>query len=283
MLETYITPLLMSYVDKYIKNLKPSDLSLSIWGGDVVLYNLELNLDVIEKELQLPITFLSGRIHKLQIHVPWTKLGSEAVKITINTLECVVQLRDPAYKPDHPDTTTSLAAFRAEAKEACEEKHLQDRGDPPPPGYVQSLVNRVANNISVCIHNVILKYVEDDIVLSLNIKSADVFSVNEKWERAFVDITAPDYVLHRVCSISDLTVCLDKKNTSGTIDMYQDPLLYRCGLACRIKILYDPHFRPKKTVFNVYCESLDVTITDQQLPLSIRLIKLCMALYYGTL
>lgn len=49
MLESYITPLLMSYVDKYIKNLKPTDLSLSLWGGDVVLYNLELRLDVLEK------------------------------------------------------------------------------------------------------------------------------------------------------------------------------------------------------------------------------------------
>lgn len=49
MLESYITPLLMSYVDKYIKNLKPSDLSLSLWGGDVILYNLELRLDVLEK------------------------------------------------------------------------------------------------------------------------------------------------------------------------------------------------------------------------------------------
>lgn len=53
MLESYITPLLMSYVDKYIKNLKPSDLSLSLWGGDVVLYNLELRLDVLEKVKQL--------------------------------------------------------------------------------------------------------------------------------------------------------------------------------------------------------------------------------------
>ena len=49
MLEGYITPLFMSYVDKYIKNLKPEDLSLSIWGGDVVLQNLELNLDVLQK------------------------------------------------------------------------------------------------------------------------------------------------------------------------------------------------------------------------------------------
>ena len=48
-IETYIAPLFMSYVDKYIKNLKPSDLSLSLWGGDVVLYNLDLKLDVLEK------------------------------------------------------------------------------------------------------------------------------------------------------------------------------------------------------------------------------------------
>lgn len=55
MLESYITPLLMSYVDKYIKNLKPSDLSLSLWGGDVVLYNLELRLDVLEKVRKIPL------------------------------------------------------------------------------------------------------------------------------------------------------------------------------------------------------------------------------------
>lgn len=55
MLESYITPLLMSYVDKYIKNLKPSDLSLSLWGGDVVLYNLELRLDVLEKVKEIPL------------------------------------------------------------------------------------------------------------------------------------------------------------------------------------------------------------------------------------
>ena len=49
MLESYIAPLFMGYVDKYIKNLKPSDLSLSLWGGDAVLHNLELNLDVLQE------------------------------------------------------------------------------------------------------------------------------------------------------------------------------------------------------------------------------------------
>lgn len=39
----------MSYVNRYIKNLKPSDLQLSLWGGDVVLSKLELKLDVLEQ------------------------------------------------------------------------------------------------------------------------------------------------------------------------------------------------------------------------------------------
>jgi len=49
MLESYVTPILLSYVNRYIKNLKPSDLQLSLWGGDVVLSKLELKLDVLEQ------------------------------------------------------------------------------------------------------------------------------------------------------------------------------------------------------------------------------------------
>ena len=49
MLESYIAPLFTGYVEKYIKNLKPEDLSLSLWGGDLVLQNLEINLDVLQQ------------------------------------------------------------------------------------------------------------------------------------------------------------------------------------------------------------------------------------------
>jgi vacuolar protein sorting-associated protein 13B len=87
----------MGYVDKYIK-LRPEDFQLSLWGGDVVLNNLDLRLDVIEKAMHLPIVFSSGHIHELRIHVPWTKLGSEPVVITINTIECILKLRESPYE-----------------------------------------------------------------------------------------------------------------------------------------------------------------------------------------
>ena len=56
-----MTLILMSYVNCYIKNLKPSDPQVSVWGGDVVLSRLELKvdvLDILEQELKLPFTFL---------------------------------------------------------------------------------------------------------------------------------------------------------------------------------------------------------------------------------
>lgn len=59
---------------------------VSLWGGDATFHNLELNLHALEQELQLPFSFVSGSIRELLIHVPWTKLASEPITITINTI-----------------------------------------------------------------------------------------------------------------------------------------------------------------------------------------------------
>lgn len=38
-LESYLTPWLLGYLDKYVK-LKPEDFQLSLWGGDAVFNKL---------------------------------------------------------------------------------------------------------------------------------------------------------------------------------------------------------------------------------------------------
>lgn len=68
---------------------------MSLWGGEVSFQNLDLRLDVLEEELNLPFSFLSGHIHELTIRVPWTKIASEAICVTINTIEFVLKLKDP--------------------------------------------------------------------------------------------------------------------------------------------------------------------------------------------
>ncbi|XP_066525855.1 intermembrane lipid transfer protein VPS13B-like isoform X2 [Hoplias malabaricus] len=282
MLESYVTPLLMSYVNRYIKNLKPSDLQLSLWGGDVVLSKLDLKLDVLEQELKLPFTFLSGHIHELRIHVPWTKLGSEPVVITINTMECILKLKDGAQ-----DENESCASSRsASEKNVPKPRRVQQSPTDPdlPPGYVQSLIRRVVNNVNIVVNNLILKYVEDDIVLSVNITSAECYTVDELWDRAFMDITsAPEWILRKVINFADCTVCLDKRNASGKIDFYQDPLLYKCSFKTRLHFTYHNINSKIPAVIKIQTmvESLKLSLTDQQLPMFMRVLELAVALYYG--
>ncbi|KAF3840421.1 hypothetical protein F7725_019138 [Dissostichus mawsoni] len=282
MLESYVTPLLMSYVNKYIKNLKPSDLQLSLWGGDVVLSKLDLKLD----ELKLPFTFMSGHIHELRIHVPWTKLGSEPVVITINTMECILKLRDGAQDDHESGSSSTSRSVSDSSKAVAKPRRLQQAApsDPDlPPGYVQSLIRRVVNNVNIVVNNLILKYVEDDIVLSVNITSAECYTVDDIWERAFMDITAPELVLRKVINFADCTVCLDKRNASGKIDFYQDPLLYKCSFRTRLHFTYENINSKIPSVIKIHTmvESLKLSITDQQLPMFIRILELIIALYYG--
>ena len=85
-LESYITPIILSYVEKYVKNVKAERSQVSLWNGGASFSNLDLRLDVLERELGLPFSFASGHIHELQIQVPWTRLNTEPIVITINTI-----------------------------------------------------------------------------------------------------------------------------------------------------------------------------------------------------
>lgn len=282
-LESYISPLLMGYLDHYVK-LRPEDFQLSLWGGDAVLYNLDLRLDVLERVLQLPIVFKSGHIHELRLHVPWTKLGSEPIVITINTVECILKVRDTVY--DENESTSSSSSNSMTTGMGKPQRRLKSKASEElPPGYLQSIMNRVVNNVTFIVNNLILKFVEDDIVLTVNIKSAECYSCDATWKRAFVDITPTDLVLRKSINFSDFTVCLDKSSPDGRIDTYQEPMLYRCFLRCRLHMTYDSLTTrlPSITQFNVFCDTFDWSLTDTQLPMFIRLIQLCLCLYYGYL
>ena len=59
---------------------------VSLWGGDAVFSNLDLKTDVLERELNLPLRFINGHIHEMRIHVPWHKITSEPIVVTIDTM-----------------------------------------------------------------------------------------------------------------------------------------------------------------------------------------------------
>nr|CAD7196002.1 unnamed protein product [Timema douglasi] len=278
-LESYITPILLSYVDKYIKNFRPEDSQVSLWGGDASFHNLDLRLEVLEEELQLPFSFVSGHIHELLIHVPWTKLASEPISITINTIECILKLR--GADSSGSDSASATSGPNNTAKDGRKKGNRRQPEVVAPPGYVQSLVNKIVNNITILCNNLILKYVEEDIVLSVNVRTVTLQSANEQWEPAFIDLTPPYILLRKIIGLSDLTICLDKRNASGKIEMYQEPLLYRCSLELHLLRNYFTTSSKLASLFrvDVHCQRMDFSLTEQQVPMLMRLIRLAIALH----
>ncbi len=285
--ESYITPIILSHVERYVKNVRKEQSQVSLWGGDVSFSDLDLRLDVLERELRLPFSFVSGHVHGLHIHVPWTRLNAEPIVVTINTIECVLKLPGEG-DPESEDTATD-ASLSVRLPDAPAQPR-QPGGDDAaaaaaaPPGYVQSMINRIISNVSIVCNNLILKYVEDDIVLSVNVRNLHLSSADELWEPAFTEPRSlPHLVLRKLVRVTDLTVCLDRRNASGKIEHYQEPLLYRCSLDVHAAWCYDaPHAKvPSVTRYEVRCRRLDFSLTDTQVPMFLRIASLALALYYG--
>uniref|UniRef100_A0A6B2EK58 Putative vacuolar protein n=1 Tax=Phlebotomus kandelakii TaxID=1109342 RepID=A0A6B2EK58_9DIPT len=271
-IESYITPIILSHIEKYVKNIRPQDAQLSLWNGEWAFQNLDLRLDVLEEELNMPFIFLSGHIHELIIRVPWTKIASEPVTITINTIEFVVKLKDPD-------------AGAAAPREKVRRKPVKDEEVQAPPGYMASLVSKIAHNISVQCHNIIFKYLEEDIVVSMNIQLLSVDSADADWKPTFIDISPTKVLLRKIVRISDLTICLDKRNETGIIDVCQEPILYKCSMEMRFLRRYNISTLHKSSVVrvDVHTDFVDLNISSLQFPMVMRLLNLMLVLKQGRL
>ncbi|XP_071652871.1 intermembrane lipid transfer protein VPS13B isoform X2 [Temnothorax longispinosus] len=264
-LESYITPVILSYVEKYVKNFKPEQSQVSLWGGDASFQNLDLRLEVLEEQLNLPFVFVSGHIHELLIHVPWVKITSEPIVVTINTIECILKLKD--------ENTTEINTTTLQKKKEMVQEEA-------PPGYIKSIVTKVINNITIHCNNLILKYVEEDIVLSINVRFLSMQTVDNKWEPAFAEVNTQEVMLRKVITIQDLTLCLDKMDASGKIEIYQDPVLYRCSMTIRMIINYHNNNSKRASItrLDLHCEKMEFSMTEQQVPMLLRLAALVLAL-----
>lgn len=83
-LESYIAPLVMSYIDRYVK-LKTEDFRMSLWSGAVTLHQLDLRLDAIEESINLPVKLSNGHIRELKIQVT-SVYFNQSVPVMFNKL-----------------------------------------------------------------------------------------------------------------------------------------------------------------------------------------------------
>lgn len=61
--------------------------------------------------------------------------------------------------------------------------------------------------------------------------------------------------IRKLVTINDLTICLDKRNASGKIEVYQEPILYRCSMSMHLLKSYHSATakRTSTTRLDIYC------------------------------
>lgn len=93
-----------------------------------------------------------------------------------------------------------------------------------------------------------------------------LFSVNNNWGPDIVDLALNNLVLKRILNVQDLTLCLDKCSASGKIEVYEDPLFYRCSLCIRLHMVYESSNArvPYITKANLNCDKLNFSISNIQ-------------------
>ncbi|KXS10872.1 hypothetical protein M427DRAFT_47658 [Gonapodya prolifera JEL478] len=80
-----------------VVNLDPQQLNVAVWSGDVVLKNLRLKREALDK-FQLPIDVVSGYIGELTMQIPWSDLRGSPVKILVRN---VYVLAGPKAEADY--------------------------------------------------------------------------------------------------------------------------------------------------------------------------------------
>ncbi|KUF92041.1 Major facilitator Superfamily [Phytophthora nicotianae] len=155
-LRGYIAQNLQFYLSKYIEDIQLEGLGL--FGGDLVLNDLEIKRHVLRESLEIPSSFdfSRGFIRELRIHIPWTQLLSQPIEVKLYTIELILTGKNRSARAASVDTAVDR------------EPEIEQ----PKSGWINDTLQRILANISVQVNNLVLKYENDDVVFSIALGSA---------------------------------------------------------------------------------------------------------------
>ena len=159
--ESLVADLVNRFLGDFVENLDKSQLSLGIWGGDVVLNNLYVKENLLD-ELDLPIRVLYGNIGQLKLKIPWKNLYTEP---TIALLDGLYIIAVPNSSIVYDDAKEQKNAWDTKQKELARIEEAKKREaekdqtkDPKQDTFVEKLVTNVIKNLEVKVTNIHVRY-----------------------------------------------------------------------------------------------------------------------------
>ena len=228
MLEQYATNWLTKYLRKYVRMGEQQQLQLSLWSGELNLSCLELNPDAIIPSGS-PIVCERGFVKTLKVRIPWTRLQSEPVSITLEGVSILLRPKKGS-KWDKETHEREAKEAKNAALELFEKGRLSktednDEKQDEKTGFFSRIQDIVSSNIQVKVNNVHIKYEDCDIhphnpiSLGISFSSLSCVSTDQNWTPGF--ITHQQTLLYKLLSLEGLKVSLSPiQKSEMLVDKY---------------------------------------------------------------
>ncbi|OSX77568.1 hypothetical protein BU14_0143s0004 [Porphyra umbilicalis] len=232
MLESLLADVLTRVLGQYVHGIDRDSIRFGVWGGNLELTGLALRPEALavlfeSLGLQLPVTVHSGFIGLLSLEVPWKRLSSAPVRVTLQQLTVfaspvsassassteALDAREARIKRARLDTDDAVRQARYGVGAGVDAAASKASSGAASWGwsFTSGLLTKVADNIQFEVRDLIILF-EDTVsapslpyTLSLSLDSLSAVSTNAQWAEAFVeDHDTPS--IHKLLQLQGLVV-----------------------------------------------------------------------------
>lgn len=206
----------------YVENLDLNQVNYGIGQGQLTLRNLRLKKGALDK-FQLPVDVLEGHLGKFTLSLHWMNLGNQPVEILVEDVYLLV-IPSPQTNVDPEEDEARAQAAKAERLENAELLHMRGQAESQTDessqnqGLVQSLINKVINNIQITVKNIHVRY-EDKMSVpghpfaaGITLVRFTAASVDGQWQPAFIESIAG--AIHKLAKLHSLALYFDTDSQS---------------------------------------------------------------------
>lgn len=240
--EGLLADLLAKYLGAYIRDLAHQRLKFGVWTGHLELEAFELTADALDF-LGLPVLVSRSRIGRLRLQVPWTRLLSEPVVLTVEDIEIDLRLKGKV----------ELDGRQHERRERLRKRMLLDlaelaSGRAPAAGAGASesrlgqLGARILSNVRVRVRNVHIRHVHtrsppgsEGLACGLRLQELFVSTADADWLPAVVAPAEDPARARRIIELVALSMYWCATQQARTADARDDHLLRPLTVRARMR------------------------------------------------
>jgi len=212
MLESLVANVLNRFLGAYVSNLE--DLNIAIWTGNVVLRNLQLKKEALDK-FNLPIDVLEGYLGELTLKIPWSNLKNQPVKVFINNVYLLaVPKGETEYDAaEEEKRSQQVKQEKLENAELLQTKPVganSQEDDQKNQSFVNQLVTKIVDNLQISINNIHIRY-EDKLsdpghpfAVGLTLSEFSAVSTDDFWNPTFIE--KQTNTIHKLVTLGSLGV-----------------------------------------------------------------------------